>query len=309
MEHSDKSVYILAVSGGIDSVVLLDMLTKNKLPNFPDSDKYDLIVAHVNHGIRPNASKDQEFVRELAKKYKLTFETTTLSLGADASEELARDERYKYLESLAQKYHTTNIVIAHHAGDVVETAIINIIRGTGRSGLSSLKSRLGRTRPLLAFTKEDIREYAASENLHWVEDETNADNSYLRNHVRNIIIPKASDEWNSKFATHLQKINTNNDLIDTQIAQMLQYRIQKKVVLKRSWFVKIQHDLSCEIMRAVLRMLGVKDINKELIERLVISLKVGKPGTYIDVDKYTQGFITKRSLRFIDRQTRKTHNV
>lgn len=309
MVHSQNSVYIVAVSGGVDSVVLLDMLMKNKLPNFPSSDSCIYVVAHVNHGIRDTSSQDQDFVRELAKDHGLAFETTDLNLDKEASEEIARDARYEFLESVAKKYHTSNIVIAHHADDVVETAIVNIIRGTGRSGLSSLKSRPGRIRPLITLTKEDILAYAKSENLRWVEDETNQDNTYLRNYIRNVVVPKADKEWQVKFATELQKINIANDLLDTQIATLLQYRLIKKAVLKRTWFVSLNHGVACEVMRAVLRKLGVKNITKELIERLVISLKVGRPGSSLDIDKSTLALVTKRSLRFVDRETRKTYNV
>ena len=309
MLHEQNSVYIIAVSGGVDSVVLLDMLMKSRLPNFPTIEHAQYVVAHANHGMRETASRDHDFVNQIAESYGIKFESTALNLGRDASEEEARNARYAFLEKVAEKYHTSHIVIAHHADDVVETAVMNILRGTGRAGLSSLRSRQFRVRPLLSLKKADIRKYAEDNKLKWVEDETNDDNSYLRNHVRNNILSKATPDWHEKFATELQKNTKNNDLLDSNIANVLQYRFSSKAVLKRTWFVRLDHLLACEIMRAAILKVGAKNISKECIERLVIALKVARPGSYIDIDGKIVAYVTKRSLRFIDRETKKTLSV
>lgn len=309
MLHEQNPVYIIAVSGGVDSIVLLDMLMKNRIPNFPSKEHARYIVAHVNHGMRQSASRDHDFVKSLAVSNGLEFDSTVLTLGEGASEEEARNERYSFLEKLALKYHTTHIVIAHHADDVVETAIINIIRGTGRTGLSSLRSRQYRIRPLLSTKKADILRYAEENKLKWVDDETNTDTKYLRNHIRNNVLTSATPAWHDKFAIELQKSLKNNDLLDTHIATILQYRFKDKAVLKRTWFVCLEHHVACEIMRAAILKLGILNISKELIERLVIALKIARPGSFIDVDAKTVAYITKRSLRFIDRETKKTLSV
>src|SRR3989344_5293986 len=114
--------YIVAVSGGVDSVVLLDMLIKQK--------EHNLVVAHFDHGIRVDSDADARFVWELAKKYELSFEVRREELGDAASENTARSHRYAFLRDIAKKYSAT-IVTAHHADDVVETIAINLTRGTG----------------------------------------------------------------------------------------------------------------------------------------------------------------------------------
>ena len=138
--------YLVAVSGGVDSVCLLDMLSRSE---------HRLIVAHVEHGIRGEASRaDARFVAALAQKYNLPFVSVSLDLGPNASEELARQKRYDFLLAQAQKFGAV-LVTAHHAEDVAETIAINIERGTGWRGLAVL-ARTGIRRPLISFTKTQL---------------------------------------------------------------------------------------------------------------------------------------------------------
>ena len=168
-----KNKYIVAVSGGVDSVVLLDILSQQK--------NYELIIAHFDHGIRPDSHLDAEFVKALADKYNSPFELRREELGPNASEELARDRRYKFLRELADK-HKAKIVTAHHSNDVIETIAINLLRGTGWRGLAVLDSDI--IRPLKNKTKAEIIDYAKKRNLKWHDDSTNACDKYLRNRIR-----------------------------------------------------------------------------------------------------------------------------
>lgn len=309
MDIKIPHTFIIAVSGGVDSMVLLHMIKHQSelLPSFLRDDPH-IIVAHVDHGIRDNSSRDREFVQKMASLYEYEYDFTELKLGQDTSEEEARIKRYEFLDKLKDKYKADAVVTAHHSDDVVETAIINMTRGTGRRGLSSLKSKPGRCRPLLTLSKADVLSYAKENSVEWNEDETNADTKYLRNKVRQVLAT-ADKEWKDSFATHLQKISQTNDLLDTQIATMLQYRVKNKLVLARSWFIKLDHAVASELMLAFLKKALVQNIDKKLVERLVIALKVGKPGTSIDVDGESCVMLTKRSLRLVDRKTRKTRIV
>ncbi|MCX6728285.1 MAG: tRNA lysidine(34) synthetase TilS [Candidatus Saccharibacteria bacterium] len=165
--------YVVAVSGGVDSVVLLDILA-----NQPDN---ELIVAHFDHGIRKESHKDAEFVASLAKKYGLPFVGKREELGSDASEEKARDQRYAFLRSVAEK-HGAKLVTAHHADDVIESIAINLSRGTGWRGLAVLDSDV--ERPLTDMNKVQTINYAKNHGLKWCEDITNKTDVYLRNRIR-----------------------------------------------------------------------------------------------------------------------------
>jgi tRNA(Ile)-lysidine synthase len=166
--------YLVAVSGGIDSVVLLDMLANEK--------NHHLVVAHFDHGIRDDSAADARFVREFAKRYHLPFVTAREELGAGASEQTARSRRYAFLNAQAKEFGAV-VVTAHHQDDVLETIAINVSRGTGWRGLSVFDNEKV-IRPLLFLTKEKIREYARTKRLEWVEDSTNGETAYLRNRLR-----------------------------------------------------------------------------------------------------------------------------
>lgn len=164
---------VLAVSGGVDSVVLLDVLSKMS--------KLDLIVAHFDHGIRDDSAEDAVFVGKLAKKYGLPFETKREELGKKVSEEKARIRRYKFLREVAEKYNA-KLVTAQHSDDAIETIAINLSRGTGWRGLAAMDSDI--IRPLVNMTKAEIISYAKKNHLSWREDSTNASDDYLRNRLR-----------------------------------------------------------------------------------------------------------------------------
>lgn len=167
--------YVVAVSGGVDSVVLLDMLVKGKKP------EDTLIVAHFDHGIRPDSVDDALFVADLAKRYGLQYATRREVLGPLASEALARQRRYAFLHEVATAQGAL-LVTAHHLDDLVETVAINLTRGTGWRGLAVFQQRL--LRPLITTPKADVLAYARQNGLLWREDSTNQKDTYLRNRIR-----------------------------------------------------------------------------------------------------------------------------
>jgi tRNA(Ile)-lysidine synthase len=135
-----KGRYVVAVSGGVDSVVLLDLLTKTN---------NQLTVAHFNHGIRQDSAKEEALVKQLAKRYGLEIKIGNGKLGLEASEETARKARYDFLESVRQKHQADAIITAHHQDDLIETALINLLRGTGPHGLIAIAKNPNILRPLL----------------------------------------------------------------------------------------------------------------------------------------------------------------
>jgi tRNA(Ile)-lysidine synthase len=282
--------YIVAVSGGVDSVALLHMLAKT------DS---KLIVAHFDHGIRHNSHEDADFVRQLATNYDLEYEEERADLGPDASEDQARKARYKFLMKLTEKYHADAVVTAHHQDDVIETSIINLLRGTGRHGLTSLKSRDGMIRPLLEVPKSELITYAQSQKLDWHEDQTNLDTKYLRNKVRLEIVPKMTIEQRQEWLLRLQKVAAINEKLDSELQNGLKRGLHKgQPVLSRQWFCMLPHSIAKEILLVILRQIGAQDVDRKTVERLTVQIKTVAHGKVLE-GAGIKVILTKRSARFV----------
>lgn len=226
--------YIVAVSGGVDSVVLLDILSKNT--------DNELIVAHFDHGIRDDSAENALFVANLAKKYGLPFEERREELGKTASEELARARRYLFLREVAKKYQA-QIVTAHHADDVIETIAINLIRGTGWRGLAVLDSDI--VRPLTNKTKSEIRDYAQKNNLQWYEDSTNASDDYLRNRVRQKL-----QTFSPEKKQQLLDLWMNQKKLKKEINDEVK-KLNLASPYSRYFFINVDDDVAQECLRVI----------------------------------------------------------
>lgn len=179
---------ILAVSGGIDSMVLLE--------RFFRADPENIVVAHFNHGTRTSADLDEQFVFSRCKELKVPFETMKIMLGEGVSEELARQKRYDFLYHVANKYGG-EFYTAHHLDDLIESVTINLIRGTGWRGLTPFsENRIHRPFIEEGFYKADILQFAAKNMVSFREDPTNATDDYLRNRVRSklLVMPRVEKE-------------------------------------------------------------------------------------------------------------------
>ena len=261
--------WILAVSGGVDSVVMLDLLAKSTsathwlqgegqaLPR--------LIVAHVDHGIRNESGEDAEFVAGLARTYGLQYESVQLHLGSDASEAEAREKRWEYLRTVKAQYNADAIMTGHHADDVVETMMINLLRGTGWRGIASLIETDEIRRPLLHERKRDIIDYAVQYGLKWHEDVTNQDPKYLRNYVRYRILTKCTME---QFAEFL-------DLHEKQIT--LRTEIERELVVRDIGLTRyLLTMLPDEVAREVIRY-RVGSLTRQESDRVLLFARTAKP--------------------------------
>jgi tRNA(Ile)-lysidine synthetase-like protein len=267
--------YVVAVSGGVDSMVLLDVLAKQ-----PDM---ELVVAHFEHGVREDSDQDRLLVEKAAASYAVPFVFERGHLGTGVSEARAREARYAFLRKVKEEQGADAIVTAHHQDDVIETAILNVIRGTGRKGLSSLRSTEEIIRPLLNIPKKKILMYAHEHNVTWHEDSTNLGDDYARNYIRHKVIPKLGDLGEEKFYAHIERVSELNPDIDNLLLQDVQAHSTADG-LSRSWFALLPYGISCEVMAAWLRGAGIRGFDRGMIERLTVAAKVAQPGKMADIN-------------------------
>ena len=289
--------YVVAVSGGVDSVVLLDLLATNfKLQTTPKT-QFEFLIAHFDHGIRSDSDKDRHFVEDLAKKYGLPFESKREELGKDASEEQARIRRYEFLNNVKKKHQAKAIITAHHKDDVTETALINMVRGTGRSGLSSLKSQ-EIIRPLLKFNKNQIIEYAQKNNLAWREDPTNQDTKYLRNKLRKIM-SKSDDEAKENLQKLINDGADRNQEIDKLLAGLIETATNDDNKINRSFFIALGYQVSCELIAYLLRKNGIS-FDKKRIDLAVVFLKTADNNKKFEINKNNHLLIQGKQISLIN---------
>lgn len=271
--------YVVAVSGGVDSVALLDVL----FSQFGQDVQYEFVVAHFDHGIRSDSMEDRRLVERLAKGYDMPFEYREGRLGASVSEAAARRARYAFLREIQQRYQADAIITAHHQDDVLETALINLLRGTGRRGVTSLKSEDGLIRPLLDLPKQQLMDYAQQHGLEWREDSTNTDIRYFRNYVRHNIVSRMSKVKRAQLLTIITELRARNQEIDDLLANALEV-MSVGDGLDRHAFIMLPHTVAREVMAAWLRQNGIREYDKKTLERLVIAAKTYKTDKKTDID-------------------------
>jgi len=279
--------YVVAVSGGVDSMVLLDVLAGR--------DGLKLIVAHFDHGIRPDSGEDRALVRAAAEHYGLTFVYDADHLGPGASEAAAREARYKFLRTVRKATGADAILTAHHEDDVIETAIINMLRGTNRRGLTSLHAYSDVMRPLLGYTKQDILAYAREHSLGWREDTTNRDMRYLRNYVRHNVLAKLTDSERAELLKHISDLAKLNVDIERDLINHLHMH-PAAGQLDRHWFIMLPHNVAREVLASWLRSFGIMNFDRKLLEKLIVGAKTLRVGKQMDVDKTHKVVINKGNL-------------
>jgi tRNA(Ile)-lysidine synthase len=266
--------YVVAVSGGVDSVALLHLLR--------DHPGVKLIVAHFDHGIREDSQEDRLHVQGLAKHYGLPFVYDEGHLGPGASEAEARQARYNFLRRVREVSNAQAIVTAHHQDDLLETAIINMLRGSGRKGLTALSSRSDLVRPLLGVSKVRIEEYAKDQGLVWREDSTNQDEKYLRNYVRQRLLAKFDEPARTQLLQIITNLQATNSELDGLLADELEQQAEAGL-LNRRWFIQLPHSMAREMMAAWLRIHDVRNFDRPTLERLVVAAKVAAPGKVLPI--------------------------
>ena len=184
-EIKGGSKILIGVSGGLDSVALTYLLTS--------TEKYKLIITHINHKLRKESDRDQIFVKNLAKNLNIPFYSKVLEPSKKEKsmniEEWGRKERYSFFDKIFFETGSNFIMTGHHGNDQVETLLLNLNRKTGSAGLRGIASkRKSVIRPLLNFCKKEIINFVERHKIQYVNDSSNQDFSLSRNYIRNQII-------------------------------------------------------------------------------------------------------------------------
>lgn len=239
------NIVICAVSGGVDSVVLIYILKKLG---------YNVVLAHVNHNVRIESKNEEEAMKEYAKFLNCPFELLDYHFDGDGNfEAKAREARYRFFDSLCQKYNTNIIATAHHLDDQLETVLMKIMDGSNLYGYGGIavkydNSKYKVVRPLLCCCKEELYEYARKNNIKYFEDSSNESNLYLRNRLRHNVVPIIKEECNDIYdkiekyslmvheafdfirGISIKYLSDNNDIIDINSFNKLDIAVKKDII-------------------------------------------------------------------------------
>lgn len=239
---------IVGVSGGPDSAALLDVLVQY-------SPQTNIVVVHINHGIRGKASDaDEKFVRQLAKSYGLKCEVKRVKLAEKThQEELGRKIRREFFEKLRAKYRAKWIVTAHTQDDQIETIVFNFLRGAGPAGLAGMKTANGfYLKPFLHIPKAEILQYLKERKLKFRKDATNADTRYKRNFIRKKILPLFS-RVNPSFQKTLLRNAETFRAISGWLNSKAEEFLNGRNTFSAKEFQKLPSAIQCAVLQCAFR--------------------------------------------------------
>jgi tRNA(Ile)-lysidine synthase len=258
--------YILAVSGGIDSMVLLDVARKYLDISF-------LIVVTIDHQVRDTSQLDIELVQQYCVKHHIVCRAEQIEWKGDEkqTEAAMRSMRYEILESIQSEYSAAGIVVAHHLDDRIETMLFRMARGTGMYGLLSPRKVQGSLlRPLLNLPKQTLLDYAHKHAVPWREDETNVDQRYQRNMIRSEVMPHLGS-IHPAFYTNMDQLV--EDLEAWQAfheSYIVKWLESHPVPFLKSEFLLLPQIVQTELLQTLVRPHGVTLSRGHLAEALSI---------------------------------------
>ena len=304
MLPSAGGLLLCAVSGGRDSVCLLHYLA-----NLAPGRGFSVAAAHLNHKMRPEAQRDEDFVRALCRKLDVPFYTEAVPVYETAEpwglgvEETGRRLRYDFLQRTADTIGAERIATAHHAQDQAETVLLNLLRGTGPEVLAGIPPVRGRiVRPLLQTSRREIEDYLAEHRLAHVEDSTNQDIHYARNRLRRELWPQLetiNPALTRSIGRTAEILRSENTYLDTLAAD---YLPQSGTALETARLLSAPEALRPRILRLLLGRLpgGKKDVGAVHIDAL-LALAVG--GGTLDLPGGMQAVCRGGQLRLTMRET------
>ncbi|MBQ8299973.1 MAG: tRNA lysidine(34) synthetase TilS [Clostridia bacterium] len=296
---------LVGVSGGPDSITLLNTLYELG---------YNICTAHVNHGIRENADNDENFVKDFCEKRKIPCFIKRVRLKEIDSdmtlEELGRKIRYDFFDEIMKQENCTKVATAHNANDNAETVLMNIIRGSGMSGLKGIEISRGYIiRPLLEVTRKEIEEYCEKENLTPCHDESNDEAIYTRNKVRLELIPYIEKNINSNVINNINRMSEIisdeeeyiNKQVDISYKDCLIAKEEERVVCNLKKFNELEKTIQ---KRLIIRFIGdvlgnVKDIERVHIQDVLKLCKNNVGGKFLTPNKNIKVAVNKGIVEYM----------
>ncbi len=306
MESGDKIV--LGVSGGPDSVCMLVVLNKLR-----ERLKFDIVVAHINHGLRENAKIDEEYVLKLCETLGVKCFVCHAHIKEEAKkqkrglEETGRIIRYDFYNEVLEKEKANKIAIAHNMNDNVETIIMNVMRGSGTSGLKGIEAKSGKyIRPLIEIKRDEIEEYTKEfEPRH---DESNDENEFTRNKIRNIVIPYIKREFNSNILDTITRLSMISKEESRYLEEQTKLAYENMLIEEKDQIVLDLKKFNSEelvirkriILYAINKIFGsTKGIEKIHIDDIIKLCSNNIGNKYLTPNKYTKIVIKNKQIFLI----------
>ena len=310
----DGDKIVLGVSGGPDSICMLDMMRELKEEK---NINFEIYVAHVNHMIREEAIEDEKYVQNYCLKHNIKFFVKRVDVQKIANdkkigtEEAGRKVRYDFFEEVLQKTGSNKIAIAHNKNDKIETIIMHLLRGSGLSGLKGIEPIRDNKyiRPLIECERQEIEQYCEDRKLQPRIDKTNFENEYTRNKIRNIVIPYIKKEFNPNIIQTLSRLSEvatdESNYIDLQTqkiySELLIEKSNKQIILKLKEFNQQENVIQ---KRLVLKTIKELNGSTDRIEKIhiedIIKLCTNNVGNkYLTPNKNLKVLVKDKKIFFI----------
>ncbi|MFT8825266.1 MAG: tRNA lysidine(34) synthetase TilS [Liquorilactobacillus mali] len=294
-KYCPEQKVLVAVSTGVDSMALLDLLS-----TLPISVRPDIEVAYVNHKLRPESQEETRFIKNFCKEHRIKLHCSEWKVEAHPNtgiEAAARSFRYKFFADVMKKTGIKILLTAHHADDQAETFLMKLIRGGNIEQLQGIRATRKfadgyLVRLLLNYSKDEIREYAAKRKLTYFEDVTNNSNDYLRNRIRHLIVPKLKNE-NPKFLEHVQSYERQLSILMRAAEEQIDNYLVEMHVGEDTFSVDTWLSLSKSWRTLVLKKL-LENYSKKLNEDNVNQIE-----QFLGNSKKPQGFIEVGMNKFL----------
>ena len=282
-KFNNGDIIIIGCSSGPDSMALTDMLLKVR-------EKYSLflVLAHVNHNVRKESAEEEAFLQQYCIDNKIIFEKMLIDkYGDDNFHNEARLIRYNFFEGLVEKYKANYLMTAHHGDDLIETVLMRLVRGSNLNGYSGFKEIVDKgkykiARPLIFYTKDELRKYVKENNVKFYDDASNSNDKYTRNRYRKYILPflKSEDKnVHKKFLKFSRSLDDANTYI-TKVRDRAINRVLKDDKIIISELLKEDRFIQREIIYYLLEdfyhddLILLNDKHIDLIFKLLDSRKV-----------------------------------